>query len=191
MNLSALPHGSNVFIDSNIFTYHLLGHKKYRNSVKDFLLKVESGIFNGYINEVIISEVYHNVLRVKICDENDISPAEFAQFIKSNPYTISEVDLGAATDVLSMRNIQLIHEINISMVSDYMTKYNLMSADAIHSASCKLHGIEINKTQINVDTINTHNSIFIQRLQPPPPQVQLSAGYPLSSVYPSCNPSSS
>ena len=108
LSLSALPYGSNVFIDSNIFTYHLLGHKKYRNSVKDFLLKVESGIFSGYINEVIISEV----------------------------------DLGAVTDVLSMRNIQLIPEINISKVGDYMTKYNLLSADAIHSVSCKLHGIE-------------------------------------------------
>ncbi len=142
LNLRVLPPDSNVFIDSNIFTYHLLGHKKYRNSVKDFLFKVESGIFNGYINEIVISEVYHNVLRVKICDENNISPAEFAQFIKSNPQTISEVNLGTATDVLSMRNIQFIHEISISMVGDYMTRYNLLSADAIHAASCKVHGIK-------------------------------------------------
>ena len=56
-----IPPDSDVFIDSNIFTYHLLGHKRYRDSVKDFLIKIESGIYTGYINEVVVSEVYHNL----------------------------------------------------------------------------------------------------------------------------------
>ncbi len=36
-----------------------------RDSVKDFLIKIESGIYTGYINDVIVSEVYHNFIRVK------------------------------------------------------------------------------------------------------------------------------
>jgi predicted nucleic acid-binding protein len=142
LNLKLLPPDSDVFIDSTIFTYHLLGHKKYRKSVKDFLIKIESGIINGYINEVVISEVYHNVLRVKICDKFKISPTEFVRFIKSNPQTISEVDLDMVAAVLSMKSIQLIQKIKISAVGDCITKYNLLSADAIHAASCKIHGIE-------------------------------------------------
>ena len=131
-----------VFIDSNIFTYHLLGHRKYRTSVKEFLFKVESGVYNGYINEVVISEVYHNVLRVKICNKFNIKPARFAQFIKSNPEAISDVDLDMVSDVLSMNNLQLVMGIKVSLVRDYITRYNLLSSDAIHAATCTANGIE-------------------------------------------------
>lgn len=142
LSLKELPPDSEVFIDSNIFTYHLLGHKRYRESVKDFLIKVESGVYKGYINDIVISEVYHNVLRVKICGKYNIPPADFARFIKSNPQTISEVNLDKVTDILSMRNLQLIPEIKINMVRDHITLFNLLSAYAIHVVSCKIQGIE-------------------------------------------------
>lgn len=136
LNLNELPPDSEIFIDSNIFTYHLLGHKRYRESVRDFLIKVESGVYKGFINEVVISEVVHNVLRVKICEKYNILPADFARFIKSNPQTISEINLDKATNILSMANLQLIREIEINMVKDHINKYNLLSADAIHTVSC-------------------------------------------------------
>lgn len=142
LKLNTLPPDSDVFIDSNIFTYHLLGHKRYRDAVKDFLIKIESGIYYGYINEVVVSEVYHNFLRVKICDKYNVLPADFARFIKTNPETVSEVDLDKVTSILSMKNLELIHEIKIGMVEESMTRYNLLSADAIHVSSCKLHDVE-------------------------------------------------
>jgi predicted nucleic acid-binding protein len=142
LELIALPPDSKVFIDSNIFTYHLLGHKRYREPVKDFLIKIESGIYYGYINEVVVSEVYHNFLRVKICDKYNVLPADFARYIKSNPETISEVDLDNVTSILSMKNLELIHGIKMGMVEENMTRYNLLSADAIHVSSCKIHDIQ-------------------------------------------------
>ena len=74
LKLNVIPADSHIFIDSNIFTYHLLGHKRYRDSVRDFLIKIESGIYTGYINDVVVSEVYHNFIRVKICDKYNIKP---------------------------------------------------------------------------------------------------------------------
>ncbi|MCX9011043.1 MAG: PIN domain-containing protein [Candidatus Methanoperedens sp.] len=142
MNLNELPPDSEVFIDSNIFTYHLLGYKRYRESVRDFLIKIESGVYKGFINEIVISEVVHNVLRVKICEKYNILPIDFARFIKSNPQTISEVNLDKAIDILSMANLQLIQEIEINMVKDHISKYNLLSADAIHTVSCNIQDIQ-------------------------------------------------
>ena len=142
MKLDIIPADSDIFIDSNIFTYHLLGHKRYRDSVKNFLIKIESGIYSGYINEVVVSEVYHNFIRVKICDKFNIQPVEFIRFIKSNPEAIAEVDLSKVTAILSMKNIQLIHNIKIGMVEENMSKYNLLSSDAIHVSSCKVQNIE-------------------------------------------------
>ncbi|CAG0960978.1 MAG: PIN domain protein [Candidatus Methanoperedens nitroreducens] len=137
-----IPPDSDVFIDSNIFTYHLLGHKRYRDSVKDFLIKIESGIYTGYINEVVVSEVYHNFIRVIICDKFNIQPVDFIRFIKPNPEAIAEVDLSKVTAILSMKNLQLIHGIKIDMVEENMKMYNLLSSDAIHLSSCKLQNIE-------------------------------------------------
>lgn len=110
--------------------------------MKKFLFKVESGVYNGYINEVVISEVYHNFLRVKVCDKFNIKPNGFAQFIKSNPEAVSEVNLDVVSDVLSMRNLELIDGIKVSLVRDFITRYNLLSSDAIHAASCQTNGIE-------------------------------------------------
>ena len=116
LKLNVIPADSHIFIDSNIFTYHLLGHKRYRDSVRDFLIKIESGIYTGYINDVV-SEVYHNFIRVKICDKYNIKP-------------------------VVMKNLHLIHDIEIGMVEENMPRYNLLSSDAIHISSCKLKHIE-------------------------------------------------
>lgn len=142
LKLNIVPPDSDVFIDTNIFTYHLLGHKRYRDSARDFLIKIESGIYNGYINDVVVSEVYHNFIRVKICDKYNIPPVDFTRFIKSNPETISEVDLSKVTAILSMKNLQLIHDIKIGMVEENMKRYNLLSSDAIHVSSCRLQHIK-------------------------------------------------
>jgi len=50
--------------------------------------------------------------------------------------------LEKVSDLLSMKNLHLIHDIKINMVAENMTRYNLLSADAIHVSSCKLHNIE-------------------------------------------------
>lgn len=142
LKLNVIPAESHIFIDSNIFTYHLLGHKRYRDSVKDFLIKIESGIYTGYINDIVVSEVYHNFIRVKICDKYNIKPVDFTRFIKSNQEIISEVDMSKVTAILSMKNLHLIHDIEICMVEENMTRYNLLSSDAIHISSCKLQHIE-------------------------------------------------
>ncbi len=41
-----------------------------------------------------------------------------------------------------MKNLQLIHGIKIGMVEDNMKRHNLLSSDAIHVSSCKIHNIE-------------------------------------------------
>ncbi|MCX9081132.1 MAG: hypothetical protein OIN83_02925 [Candidatus Methanoperedens sp.] len=58
--------------------------------------------------DVVVSEVYHNCIRVKICDNYKIQPIDFTRFIKLNPNIISELD---------------------------MKGYNLLSSDAIHVSS--------------------------------------------------------
>ncbi|MCK4734821.1 MAG: PIN domain-containing protein [Methanophagales archaeon] len=60
--LSALPSGEKVFIDSNILTYHLLNDPVYGKGCKEFIGRVENREFEGFISPIIVSETLFNFI---------------------------------------------------------------------------------------------------------------------------------
>ena len=65
-NILDVPEDSNIFIDSNIFTYFLLKREEYYNNVRVFFKRIDEKKLTGFINPIVISETYFNYLRVKI-----------------------------------------------------------------------------------------------------------------------------
>lgn len=51
-----------VFFDSNIFLYHLSDEKE---NATELINSVEEGIIEGYVNDVVYSEVIYGFLRAK------------------------------------------------------------------------------------------------------------------------------
>ena len=45
-----VPEGVDVFIDSNIFVYHLTGDVRYSDVVGEFFRKIELGDIKAYFN---------------------------------------------------------------------------------------------------------------------------------------------
>lgn len=68
-NISSLPDGSRIFIDSNIFTYFLLKREEYYNDVKLFFKRIDEKKLIGFINSIVISETHFNYLRVKLSEK--------------------------------------------------------------------------------------------------------------------------
>ena len=60
--LSALPSGAKVFVDSNIQTYHLLNDPAYGKRCKEFIGRVENREFEGFISPIIVSETLFNFI---------------------------------------------------------------------------------------------------------------------------------
>ena len=61
--LSRLPAGEHIFIDANIFIYHFLGLKE---SCSELLLRVENKKIIGYTSAIILSEICHRLMKIKI-----------------------------------------------------------------------------------------------------------------------------
>ncbi|MGB2843006.1 MAG: PIN domain-containing protein [Halobacteriota archaeon] len=61
-NLSALPTGEKIYIDSTILTYHLFNDPVHGKRCKEFIGRVENGEFEGFISPIIISETLFNFI---------------------------------------------------------------------------------------------------------------------------------
>lgn len=138
----ALSRGLEVFIDSNIFTYHLSGHKIFGEPCRDFLRRVERKEYEGYVNNIVISEVLMNFLKSELLISKGIAPHKVAREIKRDPSLIELVDF----DVVTMLFDGL--DLNISFigfgcveVTILIEKYNLLPNDALHLATMKRYGI--------------------------------------------------
>jgi predicted nucleic acid-binding protein len=68
--LSALPAGESIFIDSNILTYHLLNDPLYGTRCKEFVKKVENGEFEGVISPLVVSETLFNLIKATILKDH-------------------------------------------------------------------------------------------------------------------------
>ena len=73
--LSALPSGVKVFVDSNILTYHLLNDPAYGKRCKEFIGRVENREFEGFISPIIVSETLFNFIKA-IYEEGFLKPLE-------------------------------------------------------------------------------------------------------------------
>lgn len=151
-NLSKIPQGSLVFIDSNIFTYFLLRDSVYFNTTRQFLKSVESGDIIGFINNIVISEVLFNYVKAEICREYDIKPKGFMPFVKRKPESIGDVDISEVEDIFTITNLNLIDAPmnDMSLLREAHRK-SLLSNDAFHLLTMEY---------LNIENIATNDSDF-------------------------------
>jgi len=142
--LDALPDEAVVFIDSNIFTYFLLGGSKHFEACKVFLKRVEKGKIAGIINDIVITETWFNYVKYRIVTDNKISVKEFVQFVKKNPGAISKVDVSEIGDIFSMPNIHLIAPPQTFVLASIggSERPPLLSNDAYHLIAMRYAGVE-------------------------------------------------
>jgi len=151
-NLSKIPRGSLVFIDSNIFTYFLLRDSVYFNNTVQFLKKVESGDIIGFINSIVISEVLFNYVKAQICREYDIKPKAFIKFVKRKPESIGDVDIFEVEEIFTITNLNIIDApMNDFSMLRKAHKKSLLSNDAFHLLTMEY---------LNIENIATNDSDF-------------------------------
>jgi hypothetical protein len=110
-----------VFFDSNVFLHHLA---ETRKSATELLEKVESGEIDGYINDVVVSEVVYGYLRAS----SGLRPYELRA-------AIAKLDL----------NLDLFKVLPCSFgvkVAEVIEEYKLLPNDALIAATCKHYGIK-------------------------------------------------
>jgi predicted nucleic acid-binding protein len=135
--LSALPVGVSIFIDSNILTYHLLNDPLYGTRCKEFVRKVENGEFEGVISPIVVSETLFNLIKATIRKDYHLKPKEIVHFLKRNPQAVSKVDLEPVMELFNLFSLAPISESEVRTCYRAIKDYSLLTNDAFHVATMK------------------------------------------------------
>lgn len=88
--LKLLPVSSNVFIDANIFLYHIMKHPKFFLSCKEFLTRIEAGEYNGFTSTLVLNEVLHKLMLAEAIKTYRLrSERDAIKLLKEKPERIS------------------------------------------------------------------------------------------------------
>jgi len=142
MKLEDMRRGSKVFIDSNIFTYHLSGHGIFGKSCRQFLKGVEKGEYESYVNDVVLSEVLLNFIKSELFRLRGIKPHKVVREIKRDHNLIRLVNFDAVTKLFENLRVEILPvEYKCKELVEYISGYFLLSNDALHVATMKRYGI--------------------------------------------------
>ncbi len=133
----------NIFLDSNIFIYSITATGNFK-SCNLLLNKIKSGEIRGYVNPIVISEVYHKLLILNVSREYKIPIHDSLKIIKNNPDVLKKIEnpRKAVLEVSKVENIKVLDINEIILKSSYLFLDTLLINDAIHAATCKYYDIK-------------------------------------------------
>lgn len=141
--LKELPRGASVFIDSNIFTYHLSGHSKFGRPCKEFLEAVEDNTYTAYINDVVVSEVLLNFVKSELYRVRKIEPYDAVKRIKTDGRLVDGIALDKPVTLVENLGLEIIPiDSKISEVANALKEYRLLPHDSMHLLSMKKAGVK-------------------------------------------------
>lgn len=144
-SLEALPRSSDVFIDANIFLYHILKHPKLFLRCHDFFRGIESGAYNGFTSTLVLNEVLHKLMLAEATQTYGLkSEHNAANLLKQNPEKISGLFQVWKTYAIIKDYPIVIYGCNpsvLDMAVDISKRYGLLISDATHLAVIKSEGI--------------------------------------------------
>lgn len=145
MRLREIESDSVVFIDANILLYSIGSHPVYGEPCKEFLKRVEGKAIDGRTSIVVLNELLHKLVLGEISKKHGLTLPQSLNHIKKNPGVLSSLEAYGLVDKLEEMPNLTVHEATpqiFTSARSYMRKYNLMSNDALHVATCKSHGIK-------------------------------------------------
>jgi predicted nucleic acid-binding protein len=142
MTLNSIEHGSEVFIDANIFIYHFTG---VSIECTNFLSRCEEGSLNGITSVNVMLEVLHRLMMVEAVRKKLVQPPNAVKKLKRYPERIKKlndyfintqriIEMGIEVRPIAQEFIMKSHGIR--------TGYGLMVNDSIIAAIVQEEGIK-------------------------------------------------
>jgi predicted nucleic acid-binding protein len=144
-SLRAMPAGSHIFIDANIFLYTILGHPHFKSPCEEFLIKLENGEYEGTTSTLILNEVVHKLMLAEVVKNNRLSSEhEALKMIRKDPGIISKLHSTWSNYAYIRRYPITIVEVDeraMDLSVQFSKSYWLLISDAVHIAIMKSRGI--------------------------------------------------
>ncbi len=144
-SLEALPLSSEVFIDANIFLYHIMRRPKFLPPCHNFFVAIESGAYNGFTSTLVLNEVLHKLILAEATNTYGLrSEHDVANVLKQDPAKIRGLSQVWKTYSV-IKDYPIIicscDESVLDMAVNLSNKYGLLISDATHLAVMKSEGI--------------------------------------------------
>lgn len=138
--------GTEIFLDANILLYDITAHPQFGASCHKLIEKIESGKVRSLTSHWVITEMIHKLMLLETCDRFHLAMPEAINYLKKYPHAIRTLSqYRKALDLLiRLPNLILVEVSHPVFLQSHqlINKYQLLSSDAIHVATCLAHGIK-------------------------------------------------
>ena len=143
--LASLPRGSKIFIDANIFLYSIFGHPTLKPQCKEFLLKIEKGVYESITSTLVLNEVMHKLILAEVTKIKRLSSERDAlRLIKEQPEIVSSLSM-TWKDYTDLKKYPIailsIDEKIMDTAVEISKKHGLLISDSVHVAAMNSNGI--------------------------------------------------
>jgi len=164
-NLDDVPDGSSIFVDTNIFHYHL---QNLSPSCTQFITRIASGAIEAYVNIQVLSDLLHKLMmteaRAKGCIGNKSSnPQELKKYLKGcrdKKLAFPLTDYQVQFEIIVSAGLHIL-PINENLLIDTKAErvqYYLMTGDSLHLGTMSRR--VVNRRKAPLQNIATHDGDF-------------------------------
>lgn len=144
MKLKDIPIGSSIFIDTNIFFYHITKNRRFGAVCKALIDRIESGQVLGFTSVIVLNELLHTLILVELAKKHHIPEEQAPRYAKRNPSALKGLGAYAIhAKVEAMPNLKVLEVLpyDMSQARDFVDRYHLLSNDALHVAVMQREGL--------------------------------------------------
>ena len=87
----ALPDGSHVFIDANIFVYHFSGPTTFTNHCTQLLQRIEDARLSGFTSTLVLAETLHRLMIIEAVTTLQLEPRVAIRHLKGHPSDVKKL----------------------------------------------------------------------------------------------------
>ena len=139
--LGDVSDGLPIFVDTNILIYHLLEDQRYGVSCREFLKRVETLSVVAFTSPIVVSETLFIYLRSWIVKNKKIAPKRVLRYLKHHRAVLEEVDFHKPLALLALFRVLPLNKAVLETSYGFMTRYQLLPADAIDAALIRRHNL--------------------------------------------------
>ncbi len=135
-DLAALPSGSRVFIDANIFIYHFT-HTPLTPACTAFLQRVEIGDLEGITSVITLAEVAHRLMILEAIQTHGLFPHAAVKKLKEDPALVRQLShYKVATEMVPAFNVvvEAITSTHLRTAQGFSAACGLLTNDSLTAA---------------------------------------------------------
>jgi predicted nucleic acid-binding protein len=144
MNFAAIPAGTSVFVDANVFVYSYAGDPIYGNACTDLRERIELKQLQGFVSTHVFSEIAHRLMTLEACQTLGWPYAGIARRLRRHPSEIQKLQrFRKALDDIVAIGIHVLptHDQDVLVAGNLSLQHGLLSGDALVIALMQSRGL--------------------------------------------------